>query len=267
MCIDIDMDLWWTGIVAMTAHKVAIVTGAGRGIGAAIAERLSADGAQVAIFDLDKDNAERTAESINRNGGTAKAFLADVGNAEDVQDAVARVASELGAPTILVNNAGVTRDAMLFKMTELDWDTVMNVHLKGAFNLTKAVQGHMVTAGWGRVVNISSISAFGNRGQTNYAAAKAGLLGFTKAAAIELGKFGITVNAVGPGFIVTEMTRDTAKRVGQPWEEFVADKASQIPVGRAGEPSDIAHAVAFYVSEGASFVSGQVLWVAGGPKG
>ena len=184
---------------------------------------------------------------------------------DEVEAAVARVAAELGAPTILVNNAGVLRDNLLFKMSASDWDTVMNVHLRGAFLMTRAVQKHMVDAKFGRVVNLSSSSALGNRGQANYSAAKAGLQGFTKTLAIELGKFGITANAVAPGFIVTDMTAATAARVGMGFEDFQKAAAGQIPVQRVGRPEDIANAIAFFTGEDAGFVSGQVLYVAGGP--
>lgn len=182
-----------------------------------------------------------------------------------VEAAVARVAAELGAPTILVNNAGVLRDNLLFKMSEADWDLVMNVHLKGAFLMAKAVQSHMVGAKFGRIVSLSSSSALGNRGQANYSAVKAGLQGFTKTLAKELGKFGVTANAVAPGFIVTEMTAQTAARVGMGFEEFQAAAATQIPVQRVGWPEDIANAIAFFTGDDAGFVSGQVMYVAGGP--
>jgi 3-oxoacyl-[acyl-carrier protein] reductase len=155
---------------------------------------------------------------------------------------------------------------MLFKMSEVDWDVVMGVHLRGSFLMTRACQKHMVEAKWGRVVNLSSTSALGNRGQANYATAKAGLQGFTKTLAIELGKFGVTANAIAPGFIQTEMTRATAERMGVPFEDFVTAAASQIPVARVGQPEDIAHLVSFFVSEGAGFVSGQVVYAAGGPR-
>ncbi|WP_086741384.1 SDR family oxidoreductase, partial [Streptomyces glaucescens] len=166
---------------------------------------------------------------------------------------------------ILVNNAGVLRDNLLFKMSVSDWDTVMNVHLRGAFLMSKTCQKHMVDAGFGRIVNLSSSSALGNRGQVNYSAAKAGLQGFTKTLAKELGKFGITANAVAPGFIATDMTAATAERVGMGFEDFKAAAASMIPVQRVGEPDDIANAIAFFTGEAAGFVSGQVLYVAGGP--
>jgi 3-oxoacyl-[acyl-carrier protein] reductase len=249
-----------------TGARVAIVTGAARGIGAAVAKRLAQDGFTVGVVDLDEAAGKETVEAIEAAGGRALAVGADVSDAEQVEAAVSRVAAELGAPTVLVNNAGVIRDNMLFKMTEADWDTVMNVHLRGAFLMTRAVQKHMIDARWGRIVNLSSTSALGNRGQANYSAAKAGLQGFTKTLAIELGKFGVTANAIAPGFIQTEMTKATAERIGRNWEEYVAERAAAIPVQRAGTPADIAHTVSFLVSEEAGFVSGQVVYVAGGPR-
>jgi 3-oxoacyl-[acyl-carrier protein] reductase len=249
-----------------TPARVAIVTGAARGIGAATALRLAADGLAVAVIDLDESSTAGTVSAIEAAGGRALGVGADVGDAEQVQAAVDRVAAELGPPVVLVNNAGVTRDNMLFKMTDADWDLVMHVHLRGSFLMARAVQRYMVEAKWGRVVNLSSTSALGNRGQANYATAKAGLQGFTKTLAIELGKFGVTANAIAPGFIQTEMTRATAERIGRNWEEYVAERAAAIPVARAGVPEDIAHTVSYFVSEGAGFVSGQVVYVAGGPR-
>jgi 3-oxoacyl-[acyl-carrier protein] reductase len=246
--------------------RVAIVTGAARGIGAATAKRLAQDGFAVAVLDLDEGSAKGTVEAIESAGGRAIAVGADVSDAQQVEAAISRVASELGSPTVLVNNAGVTRDNMLFKMTEDDWDTVMNVHLKGAFLMSRAAQKYMTEATFGRIVNLSSVSALGNRGQANYSTAKAGLQGFTKTLAIELGKFGVTVNAIAPGFIETEMTRATAERMGISFEDMIKGAASQIPVARVGQPEDIAHVVSFLVSEGAGFVSGQVIYAAGGPK-
>ena len=247
-------------------QRVAIVTGAARGIGAATAQRLAQDGFAVAVVDLDESATAATVQAIEAAGGRALGVGADVGDADQVQAAVERVVAELGPPVVLVNNAGVTRDNLLFKMTDADWDLVMHVHLRGSFLMTRAVQQHMVQAGWGRVVNLSSTSALGNRGQANYATAKAGLQGFTKTLAIELGRFGVTANAIAPGFIQTEMTRATAERIGRDWQEYVAERAAAIPVQRVGQPEDIANLVSFFVSEGAGFVSGQVVYAAGGPK-
>ena len=246
--------------------RVAIVTGSARGIGAATAERLAADGHAVAVLDLDEGACEAVAERITAAGGRAIAVGCDVSDAEQVEAAVARVADELGAPVVLVNNAGIIRDNLLFKMTEPDWDAVMNVHLKGAFLMTKACQAHMTAEKYGRIVNLSSTSALGNRGQANYSAAKAGMQGFTKTLAIELGKFGVTANAVAPGFIQTHMTQATAERIGVPFEDFLAHAAKETPVGRVGQPEDIAAMVSFFCSAEAGFVSGQVVYVAGGPR-
>ena len=247
--------------------RVAIVTGAARGIGAATARRLAADGLAVAVVDLSEDATSSTVEAVTAAGGRAIGVGADVSSREAVEAAVARVADELGPPTVLVNNAGVTRDNLLFKMTDDDWDTVIAVHLRGAFLCSRAVQKHMVDAKWGRIVSLSSTSAQGNRGQVNYATAKAGLQGLTKTLAIELGPFGVTANAVAPGFIVTEMTAATAERLGVDFEAFQKARADETPVRRVGTPDDIAHTISFLVSEGAGFLTGQILYVAGGPRG
>ena len=247
-------------------QHAAIVTGAARGIGAAVARRLAADGYPVAAIDLDAAACKPVVESIREAGGHALAATADVSNESSVQTAVQKIVAELGPPTILVNNAGIIRDNLLFRMTVGEWDAVMNVHLRGAYLMTKAVQSHMIDAGFGRIVSMSSTSALGNKGQANYAAAKAGLQGFTKTLALELGKFGVTVNAVAPGFIETEMTAATAARLGMTFDAFKEAVAADIPVARVGCPEDIAHAVSFFTSKDAGYVSGQVLYVAGGPK-
>ena len=247
-------------------QRVAIVTGAGRGIGAAIAERLGTDGLAVACLDIDASTAQDTAFRLAAAGVRTAPFAADVSDEGAVERVVAEVADRLGPPTVLVNNAGVLRDNLLFKMSGSDWDLVMQVHLRGTFLMTRAAQRHMTAASYGRIVNLSSTSALGNRGQANYSAAKAGLQGFTKTVAHELGRYGVTCNAVAPGFIVTEMTRATAERVGQTFEQFSADRVAAIPVRRAGQPEDVADAVSFFCSPRAGFVSGQVLYVAGGPR-
>ncbi len=241
--------------------RVALVTGGARGIGAATARRLRADGARVALLDLDEAGAVATAAEVGGIG-----VGCDVTDGAAVQAAVERVVEELGSLDIVVNNAGVTRDNLLFKLTESDWDTVIAVHLKGAFNVSKAAQKHMVAARWGRIINLSSVSALGNRGQANYAAAKMGLQGFTRTLAIELGPFGITVNAVAPGFIVTEMTNATAERLGLTPVQLQEASAQAAPVRRVGFPEDIANAIAFFASADSSYVTGQTLYVDGGAK-
>ncbi len=250
------------------AGRVALVTGGARGIGEATADRLAEDGAAIAIADLDGAGAEAAAARIaGAHGVKAIGLKVDVTNAAAVDTMVEEIALRLGSLDILVNNAGITRDNLIYKMTDDDWDAVAAVHLKGAFLCSRAAQREMVKRGWGRIVNLSSVSALGNRGQTNYATAKAGLQGMAKTLAIELGRYGITANAVAPGFIDTEMTRATAIRMGRDPEEWKQEAAQQIPVRRVGVPRDIANVIAFLCSDDASFVSGQVIYVAGGPRG
>ncbi|MCL6587339.1 MAG: beta-ketoacyl-ACP reductase [Anoxybacillus sp.] len=246
--------------------RVAFVTGGSRGIGKAIVERFAQEGASVAFVDLNEEALHKTATELKEKGYAVYAKVADVTDAVQVKTVVQEIVDTFGAVDILVNNAGVIRDNLLFKMTDSDWETVMNVHLKGAFYCARAVQKYMVERKYGRIINISSTSALGNRGQANYATAKAGLQGFTKTLAIELGKYGITTNAVAPGFIETDMTKATAERIGISFEELVQASIAHIPVGRSGKPADVAHAVAFFADENSSFINGQVLYVAGGPK-
>ena len=247
--------------------RVALVTGGARGIGAATAERLAEDGAAIAIADLDGAGAEATAKEISAaNGVRAIGLKCDVSNAAEIDRTVAQIAERLGGLDILVNNAGITRDNLIHKMTDEDWDLVAAVHLKGAFLCSRAAQREMVRRNWGRIINLSSVSALGNRGQTNYSTAKAGLQGMARTLAIELGRYGVTANAIAPGFIDTEMTRATAIRLGRDPEEWKEEIVAQIPVRRAGTPRDIANLIAFLCSDEASFISGQVIYVAGGPR-
>ncbi|MGG5254311.1 3-oxoacyl-ACP reductase FabG [Neobacillus sp. SM06] len=248
------------------AGRVAFVTGGSRGIGKGIVEEFAKGGAKVAFIDLNEEALSETTSELKEKGYEVYSKVANVVNAEEVETAVKEVVDAFGSVDILVNNAGVIRDNLLFKMTDSDWQTVMDVHLKGSFNATRAVQKYMVERKYGRIINISSTSALGNRGQANYATAKAGLQGFTKTLAIELGKYGITANAVAPGFIETDMTKATAARIGISFDELIHASIAKIPVGRSGKPEDIANAVAFFADEKSSFVNGQVIYVAGGPK-
>jgi len=248
------------------AGKVAFVTGGSRGIGRGIVERFTEEGAKVAIIDLNEEALSETASELKEKGYEVYSKVANVVDAVQVEQVVKEIYETFGSIDILVNNAGVIRDNLLFKMSDSDWQTVMDVHLKGSFNTARAVQKYMVEQKYGRIINISSTSALGNRGQANYAAAKAGLQGFTKTLAIELGRYGITANSVAPGFIETDMTKATAERIGISFEQLVQASVAQIPVGRSGKPEDIANAVAFFADDKSSFVNGQVIYVAGGPK-
>ena len=250
--------------------RVAVITGAARGIGFGVATRFAEEGASVAIVDLDESAAAEAAAKLpaSADGKSAKhiGIGANVGDGASVDAAIERVVTELGGIHILMNNAGITRDNLLFKMSEDDWDLVMNVHLKGSFLMTKAAQKHFVAQKYGKIVNVSSISALGNRGQANYSAAKMGLQGFTRTLGIELGPFGINANAIAPGFIATEMTDATARRLKMEPEQLREMTAQANPVRRVGYPEDIAAAAAFLCSDEASYITGQTLYVDGGAK-
>ena len=248
-------------------RRVAVITGAARGIGFGIAQRLASEGASVAVLDLDEAAAQEAAGRLGlAEGARSVGIGCDVVNAAAAEAAVQRVVDELGGIHVLVNNAGITRDNLLFKMTEEDWDLVMNVHLKGVFNMTKAAQSRFVEQKYGKILNLSSVSALGNRGQANYSAAKMGIQGLTRTLGIELGPFGITANAIAPGFIATEMTDATARRLKMEPEELQRLNAEATPVRRVGQPEDIAAAAAFLCSDEASFITGQTLYVDGGRK-
>ncbi len=246
--------------------RVAIVSGGAQGIGAATVRRLAGEGAVVAVLDRNAAGAADIAAGIVGDGGEAFGLGCDVSSADSVAAAVEDVAGRHGRIDVLVNNAGVTRDNLLFKMDEQDWTTVLQVNLTSVFLMCRAAQKHMVAARYGRIVNLSSRSALGNRGQANYAAAKAGIQGLTATLAIELGPFNVTVNAVAPGYVATPMTAATAERVGVSAEEHQREVAARTPLRRVAQPEEIAAVIAFLASDDASYVSGQTLYVNGGAR-
>ena len=252
----------------------ALVTGASGGIGSAIAKALSGQGARLA---LSGSNADKLAAFAGELGGDHATLACDLSDGGAVDALVPSAVEALGGKLdILVNNAGITRDNLAMRMKDEEWDAVIRVHLKGHAALSRAAAVHWRAAGkasedgkvYGRVINTSSEAfLFGAAGQPNYSAAKAGIQGFTKTLALELGRFGITANTIAPGFIETDMTRATAERMGISFEDMTKQYLSMIPVGRTGKPEDIAHAASFFASEGAGYVSGQTMYVAGGPLG
>ncbi|MER7605211.1 3-oxoacyl-ACP reductase FabG [Nocardioides sp. NPDC127503] len=244
--------------------RVVVVTGAARGIGYACAQRFAEEGGQIAVLDLDDTAAKEAAATLP--GSDHLGIGADVSASASVDEAIGRVVAEFGGLHVLMNNAGITRDNLLFKMSEADWDQVVNVHLKGAFLMSQAAQKHFVKQRYGKIVNVSSTSALGNRGQANYSAAKMGIQGFTRTLAIELGPYGVNVNAIAPGFIATEMTDQTAARLGLAPDEFRRLNAEANPVRRVGMPEDIAATAAFLASDEGSYITGQTLYVDGGGK-
>lgn len=242
--------------------KVAIVTGSARGLGAATARRLAEEGAKVVITDIQVELAQATAAALRADGLAAHCVIADITKADDVQRLVSETVAHFGGLLILVNNAGSSRDRYLVKMSEEDWDLVIDVMLKGAFLASRAVMPHLIKQGWGRVINVSSRAYLGNPTQANYSAAKAGLIGLAKALSLEEGRYGVTVNCIAPGFIETEMIQ------ALPAYEAIKERALQAqPIKRPGRPADIADAIAFLASERAGFISGEVLHVTGGRYG
>jgi 3-oxoacyl-[acyl-carrier protein] reductase len=265
-CSAIERWICEKGEFVRLSGRVAVVTGAARGIGAAEAIRLAQEGANVAVLDLSAEASRETVEGVEAAGAEGLAVACDVSSAQQVEAAFEEIADRFGRIDILVNNAGVLRDNLAFKMSEEDWDTVLDVHLKGSFLCSRAAQRYMVEQEYGKIVMTSSIVALGNRGQANYSSAKAGLQALARTLALELGRFNINVNAVAPGWIETEMTKEAAERVGMTMEEMKDRFAKNIPLKRFGRVEDIANVVAFLVSDEASYISGETIYVAGGPS-
>jgi 3-oxoacyl-[acyl-carrier protein] reductase len=247
--------------------RVAVITGAARGIGAAEAIKLSSEGAKIAIFDISADHLSETVWRVQHVGGEALPVVCDVTSTPRVRESMAHVVDHFGRIDILVNNAGVLRDNLLFRMTDDDWDTVLDIHLKGSFICSREAQVYMVKRRYGKIVMTSSITSLGNRGQSNYSAAKAGLQGMARTMAIELGPFNINVNVVAPGWIVTDMLRKMADRMETSLEALESEISKTIALRGLGQPEDVANVVSFLVSEEAAYINGQTIYVAGGPVG
>jgi len=246
--------------------RTVVVTGGARGIGLAVGRRFARAGDAVMLLDRDPGVVASGTELAQETGTQSRGIVCDVTDSTSVNAAFDEIAEACGSIDVLINNAGVLRDNLIHKLTEDDWDTVIGVHLKGAYLCARAAQRHMVAKRYGKIVSLSSTSSLGNRGQLNYSTAKAGLQGFTRTLALELGKFNINVNCIAPGFIDTEMTRATADRQGIAPDDYKAMKAEKIAIGRVGTPEDIGNVAYFLANDEASFVNGQILYVSGGPE-
>ena len=253
-------------MVAEKTGRSVVVTGGARGIGLAVGRRFARAGDNVLLLDRDPSVESAGADLARETGTTSCGYVCDVTDAPGVDAMFDQIAETYGSVDVLINNAGVLRDNLVHKMSEGDWDTVIGVHLKGAFLCSRAAQRYMVPSRYGKIVNLSSTSSLGNRGQLNYSTAKAGLQGFTRTLSLELGRFNINVNCIAPGFIDTEMTRSAAERQGISTEDYKAMKAEKIAIRRVGVPEDIGNVAYFLANDEASFVNGQVIYVSGGPE-
>lgn len=253
--------------MTQSTNRVTFVTGAGQGLGAEIARHQASGGDTVVVTDIVLQRAQAVADEITAAGGEARAYKVDVRDKEEIESTMKAVVAEFGSLDRLVCNAGLLRDNLIFKMTDEDWDMVIATHLTGAFYCARAAQRHMVENNFGRIVFVSSRAGQGNRGQTNYSAAKAGLQGMAKTLAIELGRFNIVVNAIAPGHIETAMTHATAERMGIPYAELAKATIEKSAIKRVGQPKDVAHTVSFFLSDANEYVTGQVLHITGRPLG
>jgi len=253
-------------VASENSGRTIVVTGGARGIGFAAGQRFARAGDNVVLLDREELVVKAGADLAKESGTQSCGMVCDVTDTKGVSTTFDDIASQYGSVDVLINNAGVLRDNLVHKLSEEDWDIVMGVHLKGAFLCSQAAQRHMVPKRYGKIVNLSSTSSLGNRGQLNYSTAKAGLQGFTRTLALELGRFNINVNCIAPGFIDTEMTRSTAERQGISPDDYKAMKAEKIAIGRVGKPEDIGNVAFFLANDEASFVNGQIIYVSGGPE-